>query len=127
MTLVAWAGSAAARKASRRNGPHSLHNQYCANPANEGEAGCLSARFPPCVVFSFFGEHFAYTASYNRDFHEDKELLVSSLDMINNMVEIIPAKGPPMKGHVVQVMKKVGDKWLILEAHPKLFPPPSAK
>ena len=31
--------------------------------------------------------------------------------------------GPALKGHVVQVMKKVGDRWLILEAHPKLFPP----
>ena len=29
--------------------------------------------------------------AYNRDFHEDKELLVSSLDLVNDMVEIIPA------------------------------------
>jgi uncharacterized protein (TIGR02246 family) len=28
---------------------------------------------------------------------------------------------------VVQVMKKVGGRWLILEAHPKLFPPPPAR
>jgi argininosuccinate lyase len=33
----------------------------------------------------------AHQGSYNRDFHEDKELLVASLDMINNMVEVIPA------------------------------------
>jgi uncharacterized protein (TIGR02246 family) len=31
----------------------------------------------------------------------------------------------PLKGHVVQVMKKVGERWLILEAHPKFFPPPA--
>lgn len=30
-------------------------------------------------------------SGYNRDFHEDKELLVASMDMINNMVEVIPA------------------------------------
>ena len=29
--------------------------------------------------------------AYNRDFHEDKELLVASLDLVNIMVEIIPA------------------------------------
>ena len=27
-----------------------------------------------------------------------------------------------LKGHVVQIMKKENDKWLILEAHPKFFP-----
>jgi len=31
---------------------------------------------------------------------------------------------PPLRGYVVQVMKKVGGRWLVLEAHPKLFPPP---
>lgn len=40
-------------------------------------------------------------------------------------LEITPPDGaPPMKGHVIQVMKKVGNRWLILEAHPKIFPPP---
>jgi uncharacterized protein (TIGR02246 family) len=34
-----------------------------------------------------------------------------------------PDGSPPMKGHVVQVMKKIYDKWMILEAHPKFFPP----
>ena len=37
-----------------------------------------------------------------------------------------PDGSPPMKGWVVQVMKKVNDRWLVLEAHPKLFPPPPA-
>jgi uncharacterized protein (TIGR02246 family) len=36
---------------------------------------------------------------------------------------VIPGTEGPIRGHVVQVMKKVGDRWLILEAHPKLFPP----
>ncbi len=35
-----------------------------------------------------------------------------------------PGGSPPLKGHVVQLMKKVNDRWLVLEAHPKLFPPP---
>ena len=35
-----------------------------------------------------------------------------------------PDGSPPLKGYVVQVMKKVQGRWLILEAHPKLFPPP---
>ena len=37
----------------------------------------------------------------------------------------LPDDGPVMDGHVVQIMKRVaGGRWLILEAHPKLFPPP---
>ena len=40
-------------------------------------------------------------------------------------IEIFPrGAATPMKGHVVQVMKKVEGRWLVLEAHPKLFPPP---
>ena len=35
-----------------------------------------------------------------------------------------PDGSPPMKGYVVQVMKKVQGRWLVLEGHPKLFPPP---
>jgi len=39
-----------------------------------------------------------------------------------------PDGSPSMKGYVVQVMKKVQGRWLVLEAHPKLFPPtPVAK
>jgi uncharacterized protein (TIGR02246 family) len=37
-------------------------------------------------------------------------------------LEIAPPGGTPLKGHVVQVMKMVGERWLILEAHPKIFP-----
>jgi len=35
-----------------------------------------------------------------------------------------PGGGASLKGHVVQVMQKVEGRWLILEAHPKFFPPP---
>ena len=35
-----------------------------------------------------------------------------------------PGERPPIKGHVVQLMKKIAGRWLILEGHPKLFPPP---
>lgn len=35
-----------------------------------------------------------------------------------------PGGGPHLKGYVVQVMKKVGGRWLVLEGHPKFFPPP---
>jgi uncharacterized protein (TIGR02246 family) len=41
-------------------------------------------------------------------------------------VQLTPPGRPTLKGHVVQIMKKVGDRWLILEAHPKFFPPPPA-
>jgi uncharacterized protein (TIGR02246 family) len=43
-------------------------------------------------------------------------------------IEIIPpGGGPPLKGHVIQVMKKVKGRWLILEGHPKIFPPAPAR
>ena len=35
-----------------------------------------------------------------------------------------PGGASALKGYVVQLMKKVDDRWLVLEAHPKLFPPP---
>ena len=36
---------------------------------------------------------------------------------------VLPPPLPRLRGHVVQLMKRVGGKWLILEAHPKIFPP----
>jgi uncharacterized protein (TIGR02246 family) len=43
-------------------------------------------------------------------------------------LEIFPAAGgTSLKGHVVQVMKKVKGRWLVLEAHPKIFPPAPAR
>jgi uncharacterized protein (TIGR02246 family) len=43
-------------------------------------------------------------------------------------MQITPAGGgAPMRGYVVQVMKKVAGRWLVLEGHPKLFPPPPTR
>ncbi len=43
-------------------------------------------------------------------------------------IEIVPPDAvTPLKGHVVQVMKRAEDRWLILEAHPKVFPSPPAQ
>jgi len=43
-------------------------------------------------------------------------------------IEIVPATGgSALKGHVVQVMKKEKERWLILEGHPKIFPPPPTR
>jgi uncharacterized protein (TIGR02246 family) len=39
-------------------------------------------------------------------------------------IEITPVGQASMRGHVVQVMKKTGNRWLVLETHPKIFPPP---
>jgi len=40
---------------------------------------------------------------------------------------LVPGRDEPIRGHVVQVMKKTGGRWLILEGHPKLFPPTPAQ
>ena len=54
----------------------------------------------------------------------DVRLLTPDLALWQAAMEIVPADGAPaLKGHVVQVMKKVAGRWLVLEAHPKLFPP----
>jgi uncharacterized protein (TIGR02246 family) len=37
-------------------------------------------------------------------------------------LEIVPPGGSPLRGHVVQIVKRVGERWLTLEAHPKIFP-----
>ena len=51
-------------------------------------------------------------------------MLTAELALWQGAIEIAPAKGTPIKGHVVQLMKMVDGRWLVLEAHPKLFPPP---
>jgi uncharacterized protein (TIGR02246 family) len=50
-------------------------------------------------------------------------MLSPELALWQGGLEIIPPNGAPLKGHVVQVMKKIEGRWLILEAHPKFFPP----
>jgi uncharacterized protein (TIGR02246 family) len=52
-------------------------------------------------------------------------MLTPELALWQGGIEILPPDGrPALQGHVVQVMKKVGGRWLILESHPKLFPAP---
>jgi uncharacterized protein (TIGR02246 family) len=52
-------------------------------------------------------------------------MLTSDLAIWQGGIEITPPGGAsPLRGHVVQVMKKSGDRWFILEAHPKLYPSP---
>jgi uncharacterized protein (TIGR02246 family) len=52
-------------------------------------------------------------------------MLTSDLALWQGAMQITPPGGrPPLKGYVVQLMKKVNGRWLVLEAHPKLFPPP---
>jgi uncharacterized protein (TIGR02246 family) len=56
-------------------------------------------------------------------------LLTPELIVWQGELEIVKPDGSSsMKGYVVQVMKKVQGRWLILEAHPKLFlPQPPSK
>lgn len=51
-------------------------------------------------------------------------MLSADLAIWQGGLEIVPPGGPPLKGHVVQVLKKIDKRWLTLEAHPKIFPPP---
>jgi uncharacterized protein (TIGR02246 family) len=53
-------------------------------------------------------------------------MLSPELALWEGGLEIVsPGDRPPLKGYVVQVMKKVDGKWLVLEAHPKFYPPKS--
>jgi uncharacterized protein (TIGR02246 family) len=54
-------------------------------------------------------------------------MLTPDLAVWQGGIEITPPAGLALKGHVVQVMKKVAGRWLVLEAHPKFFPPPAAR
>jgi hypothetical protein len=49
-------------------------------------------------------------------------MLSADLAVWQGGLEIQPQSGPVLKGHVVQVMKRVGTRWLIVEGHPKFFP-----
>lgn len=51
-------------------------------------------------------------------------MLTPDLALWQGAMQIAPAGGgPALKGYVVQLMKKVSGRWLVLEGHPKLFPP----
>ncbi len=41
-----------------------------------------------------------------------------------NLEIVIPGREASLRGHVVQVMQKCNGRWLILEGHPKIYPPP---
>lgn len=41
-----------------------------------------------------------------------------------NMEIRLPGGRPPLRGYVVEVMRREGSRWLIVEGHPKFFPPP---
>ena len=52
-------------------------------------------------------------------------MLTNELAVWQGGLEILKSDGSlSLKGYVVQVMKKVNNRWLILEAHPKFFPAP---
>lgn len=54
-------------------------------------------------------------------------MLTPELAVWRGGIEIaVPGREVPLRGHVVQVMKKIEDRWLILEGHPKIFPPAAA-
>jgi uncharacterized protein (TIGR02246 family) len=76
-------------------------------------------------------------AAYNRLLHEQMpgarlvqdhgtvRILTRELAVWQGAFEIrIPGTETPLRGYSVQVMKNVDGRWLILEGHPKLFPPP---
>jgi uncharacterized protein (TIGR02246 family) len=51
-------------------------------------------------------------------------ILSSDLAIVQGGIEIIPpGDASPLRGYIVEIRKKVGGRWLILEAHPKLYPP----
>lgn len=53
-------------------------------------------------------------------------MLTPDLAVWQGGIEVTPAGvSPSLKGHVVQVMRRVGERWLVVEAHPKFFPPRS--
>jgi uncharacterized protein (TIGR02246 family) len=74
-------------------------------------------------------------AAFDRLFHQSMpgavvkqdrgsvRLLYPDLAIWQGGMEIIlPGNGPSLKGYVIQVMKKVDGRWLVLETHPKFFP-----
>ncbi|GBD29542.1 hypothetical protein HRbin32_00632 [bacterium HR32] len=73
-------------------------------------------------------------AAYYRLFHETMPGAVAKIDRgtIRTLSPVLavwqagleismPGSGPPLRGHVVQVMEKVGGRWRIVESHPKFF------
>jgi uncharacterized protein (TIGR02246 family) len=54
----------------------------------------------------------------------DVRLLADDVAIWRGALAIHPAGAPaPLHGYAVDVMKRIGGRWLIVETHPKLFPP----
>jgi uncharacterized protein (TIGR02246 family) len=49
-------------------------------------------------------------------------VLAPGIAIWQGAIEIDLAGKPPLRGYAVQVMKRIGHRWLVLESHPKLFP-----
>lgn len=68
--------------------------------------------------------HKSMTGAKAKTANESVRLLTAEFAIWQGSLEIQKPDGSlPMKGYVIQVMKKVDHKWMIREAHPKLFPP----
>jgi hypothetical protein len=56
----------------------------------------------------------------------DVRMLATDLALWQATLEIDPGGGAkPIRGYAVDVMRRVGDSWKIVETHPKVFPPPT--
>ncbi len=52
-------------------------------------------------------------------------MLTPELAVWQGRIEIaLPGAETPLRGHAVHVVQRVAERWLIVEGHPKLFPPP---
>ena len=51
-------------------------------------------------------------------------LVTPELALVNTYIELKNEAGLAIKGHTLEVWQKIGDRWMLLEAHPKIFPPP---
>lgn len=78
-------------------------------------------------------------AAYVRLFHEtmpgaqmkylgkgEIRMLSPGLAVWQGNLEVVRTDGTLLQGHVVEILKKINDRWLILEAHPKVSPSPPA-
>jgi len=55
-------------------------------------------------------------------------MLTPDLAVWRGGIEIaLPGAAAPIRGHAVQMMQRVGERWLILEGHPRIFPTPPAQ
>ena len=53
-------------------------------------------------------------------------MLSPELAVWQGNLEVVRTDGTLLQGHVVEILKKINDRWLMLEAHPKVSPSPPA-